>query len=101
MATVKIQPGPGRLLVEPMISDYHQSMTIAINGGKSPRKGTIVRTPTINTKLRGQNYVASPDDLSLKTGDVVLYDTDCPYTVTVNSNDYHLISNWDVIAKIG
>ena len=76
-------------------------MTIMVKGGRAPRKGSIVRMPTINTKLREKEMISSPDALPLRTGDVVLYDTDCPYTITVDGTDYHLVSNWDVIAKVG
>lgn len=101
MATIKVQPAPGKLLVLPIIGDRVNDIMITMDGGQSPRKGKIVRMPLITNKLRSKEVTCSSDNIPLKVGDIIFYDCEHPFTFTIDDEDYHLISNWDIIAKMG
>jgi len=100
MATIKIQPVPGQLLVKPTF-DRLTDITITMAGGSSPKMGKIIRMPMIVNKLRSKEVASCSDHIPLKVGDVVFYNSENPTTFTINDEDYHLISNWDIIAKEG
>jgi co-chaperonin GroES (HSP10) len=102
MTKVNIQPFPGKVLVQPVDEVLSFRNHIEFRGGKTPTKGKIIRMHKPEIKVGQEQFVSSYDTpIPLKEGDIVFYENDYMYEFDINGSIYHLISTYNIVAKIG
>jgi co-chaperonin GroES (HSP10) len=102
MAKINIQPFPGKMLVKPLDEYSPIANHIMFRGGKIPAKGKIVRLPKPIISV-GQEKVSPSLDaqVQVKEGDIVFYENNWIWEFEIGGEIYHLISAYDIVAKIG
>ena len=101
MAKVNIQPFPGKILVQPIDEVISFRNHIEFRGGKTPMKGKVIRLHKPETKVGSREMPVYEVPILVKEGDTVFYDNGYMYEFDINGETYHLISSYDVVAKIG
>jgi co-chaperonin GroES (HSP10) len=99
MEKIKVQPVPGKLLVRPT-DRTGRYIDMSITGGKCPQKGIVVRTPQpLGHKLRAKESIIISEAIEIKNGDYIYYDSEYKYTLVIEGEEFHLINQWDILAR--
>jgi co-chaperonin GroES (HSP10) len=108
MAKFKFTPSPGYIFVKPIDDDDDNNYIRFINKGGSSddsnklMRGKVIAVPHLEkTTLRGnKDMPISSEQVMVKIGDTVLYAGYSCYTVEINDEEYHLIDNWSIKARL-
>jgi len=106
MATkLKFTPSPGYIFVKPEDDDnsYFKFINKGTADDRRLSRGRIVAIPAPEkVNLRGGKEVMpiSGENVTAKVGDVILYCSEYAYCFEANDEEYHLIDNYSVKAKL-
>jgi hypothetical protein len=106
MAKFKFTPSPDYIFVKPDENVFYNIRFMPQSGETSKLiKGKIISVPSpLKTTLRGGRGKDMPtpidERVTAKVGDIILYDPQSVYVFEIDDETYHLISNWNVKAKL-
>ena len=98
-------PFPGKMLVKPLDENSPIQNHIRFVGGKTPAKGQVIRMPKpqMRVGIEGKKELMPMIDtpVLIKEGDIIFYENEWIWEFEIESEIYHLISAYNIVAKIG